>query len=191
MTAVGQVVDEFAAARGLEVEHADDPAAPKQHVVGKQVAVDHAGGQPFLQIFFVVRDFVVQHVQQMFQMSIDSRAQVLIEALDTLETETVVDGRGEFLAGDVELRQHGADLLDVVFRKRGSREALARQVVVERYGFAPVVAEMLAVLIGHRPGTGDAVFAQEDQQVDFALRFGMGPSPRRYARTYLPLAASM
>src|SRR5207247_6414827 len=109
----GQDVDKLARARRLKVEHPRYFSPAKEQVVGKQIAMDDAFGQPLFLVLLLVRDLVIQDVGQVAKVGRQLCPHLMIPIDDALEAETVLYLLLVSLTQEVERRQNLAGLLEV------------------------------------------------------------------------------
>src|SRR5439155_10271592 len=165
----GEVEDELAAARRLEIEHGDDLVALEDDVVVEEIAVDDALRQLVLEISLEVIDLVVERADDPLEIRGKPLAHLRVEVRHAVVAEAVVDTLLVALADGVEVCEHAADVLDLRRREACGGHGVAFDVAVEREALAAHFAVMPAFAIGERLRAGEAVFAQEEQEIELAL----------------------
>src|SRR5581483_2661181 len=165
----GQVVDELAAAGGLEVEHADDLLALEEQVVVEKVAVDDALRQLALEVVAKILDFVVERAHDAAKVRREAVADRRVELGDALEAEAVVDRLLVVPPDRVQLREDAAGVFELGEREPLRAHRLPVDPPVDRQALAPRLAVVAPLAVGDRLRAGKAVPAQEEQQLELPL----------------------
>src|ERR1700680_2749275 len=107
------IEDKFAPAGGLEVEHRSQLLAPKQQVVGEQIAVDYALGQLAFEIARQVLDLVFERPRDFAKIIRQPIAHRQVQVRDALEAEAVIDTLLVAFSNYMQLAERAADRLQL------------------------------------------------------------------------------
>src|SRR5262249_19251747 len=159
----------LAAARGLEVEDHDDLLALDDDVVVEEVAVDDALRQLRLEVVLEVVDLVVERARDALEVRRQATPDLAVEVRHALEAEAVLDALLLAFAGRGQVRQPGADVLELCARQTGGVERAAVVEAVHGETLPAGLAVIAALAVGERLRAREAVLAQEEEQVQLAL----------------------
>src|SRR5262245_54083697 len=165
----GEIEDELAAARRLEVEHRDQLLALEEQVVAEEVAVNDALRQLVLQVVLQVRHLVVERADHLAEVGREAVTDVGVELCDAIVCEAVLDAFLVALADQVEIGEGAADVLEPDGGQALRGDDLAVLPAVDRDALPAALAVPAPLPVGDGLGAGKAVLAQVDQQIELAL----------------------
>src|SRR4029077_14409998 len=162
----GQVEDELAAARGLEIDDGQQLVALEEKMVVEQVAVDDALRQLVLEVVLEVRDLVVEGPDDLPEVRGQTIADVGVELRDAIVVEPVLDALLVALADQVQIGERAADVLQARDREAIGTHDLPVQPPVQRHALAVTLAVQATLPVREGLRALEAVLAEVDQQVE-------------------------